>query len=130
MNLEKTVQTITLNKLSTPPTANSREMRAYMQAILEVTGLMAGESFPIELFMGNYRTHLEPKKAFPHPCLLRDGMGRYQLTDKGREFFASRLSETPIIPAQTVDRSDVVQMVRKMVSLDTPDEWEQFSISR
>ena len=48
-----------LNKMVDPPPANSREMRAYMQAILEATGLMAGERFDIARFMRNYRTHTE-----------------------------------------------------------------------
>ena len=42
-----------LNKMITPPPANSRNMRAYMQAILEATGLLAGERFDISRFMRN-----------------------------------------------------------------------------
>jgi len=57
---------ITLNKLVKSPVANSREMRAYMQAILEATGLMAGERFDISQFMRNYRTHLETGRLQKH----------------------------------------------------------------
>jgi hypothetical protein len=42
---------------------------------------MAGESLPMELFMGNYATRLIPKANFPHPTLREDSAGQYSLTE-------------------------------------------------
>lgn len=55
-----------LYKQAIPPTANSPAMRAYMQAILEATGLLAGECFDISRFMNNYRTHLKSGRLLKH----------------------------------------------------------------
>lgn len=100
----------TLNKMTAPPPANSREMRAYMQAILEATGLLAGERFNISLFMRNYRTHLESGR------LLKHSDGTYSLSESGRAYFISRLTDGPVVKGQLVSRSDVVEMLRDITA--------------
>jgi len=120
---------INVNRLINPPAAASRDMRAYMQAMLEVTGLMAGESFPLEVFMGNYRTHLKPKENYPHACLTKDSFGKYSLTAEGVHFFSSRLTEEPVIPTQRVSRPEVVDMIRAIVSSQPESGWEQISFT-
>lgn len=118
----------TLNRLIDLPPANSRSMRAYMQAILEVTGLMAGQEFPMELFMENYRTHLEPKANFPHATMQKTSADLYQLTPEGFQFFSSRLTQTPAITGQQVYRAEVIEMTRAIVSPEVQSGWEAFSI--
>lgn len=102
-----------LNKLIVAPRANSRDMRAYMQAILEVTGLLAGERFDISCFMGNYRTHLESGR------LHRHSDGTYSLSEDGRRYFTSRLTNEPVTKGQLVSRAEVVEMLNK-ITADRP----------
>ena len=108
---------IVLNRLTDPPTANSRDMRAYMQAILEATGLMAGECFDISRFMRNYRTHIEAGR------LLRDEDGNYSLSETGRSYFTSRLTDEPAAKGQLVSRSEVVAMLRNITAPHPPVGW-------
>jgi len=102
-----------LNKMIVPPSANTRTMRAYMQAILEVSGLMAGERFDISLFMSNYRTHLESGRLHKHSD------GKFSLSETGRSYFISRLTGDPVIKGQLVSRAEVVEMVRN-ITADNP----------
>lgn len=118
----------TFNKLSDPPTANSRDMRAYMQAILETTGLMAGQSFPLEYFMSNYRTHLTEKTNFNYPTLQKNSDGTYELTPEGYNFFQSRLTSDPILAGQKVSRSEVVEMSRNILASEPHIGWESFDV--
>lgn len=118
----------TLNRMINAPHANSREMRAYMQAMLEVTGMFAGQEFPLELFMGNFRTHLEPKANYPYPTLHKSGSGMYNLTREGFTYFSSRLTSEPIIPGQKVGRDDVLQMLRNILASEPPDGWILFRV--
>lgn len=112
-----------LNKLITVPAANSRGMRAYMQAILEVTGLLAGESFDISCFMSNYRTHLESGR------LLRHRDGTYTLSEDGRRYFTSRLTDEPVTKGQHVSRAEVVEMINR-ITADIPSSgWAVASYS-
>lgn len=106
-----------LNKMITPPPANSRNMRAYMQAILEATGLMAGERFNISLFMRNYRTHLEHERLLKHPD------GTYLLSESGRQYFISRLTDEPVTKGQLVSRAEVLEMLHKITADDPPTGW-------
>ncbi|WP_155641860.1 hypothetical protein [Burkholderia cepacia] len=106
-----------LYKLAVPPAANSRAMRAYMQAILEATGLLAGERFDISRFMGNYRTHLESGR------LLRHGDGAYSLSEEGRQYFISRLTEEPVVKGQLVSRAEVVEMLNKITADQPAPGW-------
>ena len=118
----------TLNRLIDLPPANSRSMRAYMQAILEVTGLMAGQEFPMKLFMENYRAHLEPKANFPHATMQKTSADLYRLTSEGVQFFSSRLTQAPVITGQQVSRAEVIEMIRAIVSAEAQNGWEAFSI--
>ncbi|MFD4120981.1 hypothetical protein ACFWQD_06685 [Alcaligenes faecalis] len=108
-----------LNRLISVPKSNSREMRAYFQAILEVTGLLAGEKYKISLFMENYRTHLENSR------LLKDSDGFYSLTDVGRLYFNSRLTESPLVKGQNVSRSEVIEMISGIVADEPGNGWER-----
>lgn len=107
----------TLYKLAAPPAANTRAMRAYMQAILEVTGLLAGERFDISRFMGNYRTHLSSGR------LLRHADGEYSLSEEGRRYFIRRLSEEPMVKGQLVSRAEVVEMLGKITANQPAPGW-------
>lgn len=106
-----------LNKQATPPPTNSSAMRAYMQAILEATGLLAGECFDISRFMGNYRTHLKAGR------LLKHSDGTYSLTEEGRQYFTSRLTEEPIVKGQRVSRAEVVEMLSKITANQPAPGW-------
>jgi len=111
-----------LNKMITPPSANSRDMRAYMQAILEVTGLMAGERFDISLFMSNYHTHLQAGR------LERHSDGQYSISNEGRQYFASRLTSDPTVKGQTVSREEVISMLCQITAASAAPGWQQFEI--
>lgn len=108
----------TLNKMMKPPAANTRDMRAYMQAILEATGLMAGERFDISRFMGNYRTHIEAGR------LVKHGGGQYSLSDGGREYFISRLTDEPVVTGQLVSRDEVIRMLRLVTAKQPAEGWQ------
>lgn len=111
-----------LNKMITPPTANSRDMRAYMQAILEVTGLMAGERFDISRFMGNYRTHLESGRLEMHSD------GQYSISDEGRQYFISRLTTDPEVKGQVISREEVISMLRQITAESAAPGWQKFEV--
>lgn len=106
-----------LNKMISPPPANSRVMRAYMQAILEATGLLAGERFDISRFMGNYRTHLENSR------LLKHHDGTFSLSDAGRQYFIGRLTDAPVVKGQLVSRSEVIDMLGKITAACPAAGW-------
>lgn len=106
-----------LNKMITPPSANSRDMRAYMQAILEATGLLAGERFNISRFMRNYRTHLEMGR------LERHSDGSYSLSVAGRQYFVSRLTDEPVVKGQLVSRLEVIEMLHKITADQPAEGW-------
>jgi hypothetical protein len=106
-----------LNKMLSPPPANSRYMRAYMQAILEATGLLAGERFDISRFMRNYRTHIEAGR------LHRHSDGTYSLSETGRQYFISRLTEDPVVKGQLVSRADVLEMLRNITADQPAEGW-------
>ena len=97
-------------------------MRAYVQAILEVTGLMAGERFDISRFMSNYRTHLENGRLQKH------NDGSYSLSSLGREYFISRLNNEPATKGQLVHRSEVVEMIHYITTDAPPAGWTPIAI--
>ena len=119
----------TLNRLCKPPDAITPEMRAYLAAILEVTGMMSGQGFPLSLFMVNFRTHLRPKVRFPHATLEKHTDGLFYVTEEGWRFFSSRLTERPVIAGQTVSRSEVLVMARRILAVRPAGGWESFSVS-
>jgi hypothetical protein len=108
-----------LYKLTTPPSANSRDMRAYMQAILEATGLMAGERFDISKFMSNYKTHLDSERLVKH----KDGT--YSLSESGRQYFIRRLTEDPVVKGQLVSRAEVLEMLHKITASSPTAGWSK-----
>lgn len=104
-----------LNRMIKPPASNTRDMRAYMQAILETTGLMAGERFDISRFMRNYKTHLDSGRLVMH----RDGS--YSLSEEGRQYFISRLTDDPVVKGQVVSREEVLEKLHE-ITADHPSE--------
>jgi hypothetical protein len=88
-----------------------------MQAILEATGLMAGEQFDISRFMRNYRTHLEAGRLQKHSD------GSYSLSESGRQYFISRLTEEPVVKGQLVSRAEVIEMIHKITANRPVDGW-------
>lgn len=94
-------------------------MRAYMQAILEATGLMAGERFNISKFLSNYRTHLDSGR------LLKHEDGTYSLSEAGRRYFISRLTEDPVVRGQLVSRAEVLEMLHKVTAGSPTTGWSK-----
>lgn len=88
-----------------------------MQAMLEVTGLMAGEHFDLSCFMSNFRTHIETGR------LLKHDNGKYSLSDLGRAYFISRLTDAPVAKGQLVSRSEVIEMLRLITSEVAESGW-------
>lgn len=110
---------VSLNRMKVVPAPNSRSMRAYMQAVLEATGLLAGESFDMSVFMRNYQTHLQSGR------LIRHADGRYSLITMGRQYFVSRLTNAPVRKGQLVSRAEVIEMLQG-ITADVPMEgWER-----
>ncbi len=108
---------------------NSTSYRAYMNAALEVTGMMAGQRFPLEEFLGNMTTHLAPKEGIGiGPVLEKLQDGTYILTNEGRAFFAQRLTNQPMQQGRGTTREEVVAMIRRIVATEPPEDWEAFEI--
>jgi len=119
----------TFNKLRTLPASNTRDMRAYMGAILEITGLMSGEGFPLECFMSNFATHLKPKTTFPYPTLRKEDDGTYYLTEEGFQYFQRRLTSDPVTAGQAVSRAEIIEMMRHILSLEPDTDWTSFDVN-
>ena len=108
---------------------NTSSYRAYMNAALEVTGMMAGQRFPLEKFMGNMETHLLPKKSIGiGPVLEKLPDGNYILTSDGREFFTRRLTDQPMQSGRGTTIEEVVEMIRCIVATEPPEGWEAFEV--
>jgi hypothetical protein len=108
---------------------NSSSYRAYMNAALEVTGMMAGQRFPLEEFLGHMATHLTPKEGIGiGPVLEKLQDGNYILTNEGREFFTRRLTDHPMQQGRKTTREEVVEMIRRIVATEPPEDWEAFEI--
>lgn len=87
-------------------------MKAYWQAILEVTGMLAGEAFDVNLFMGNYRTHIDSGRLIP-------SVGGLMLSSEGREYFCQRIAKSQ------VSRQEVVEMIRLITANKPAIEWKR-----
>ena len=108
---------------------NTSMYRAYMHAVLEVTGMMSGQRFPLGLFMGHMDTHLAPKISIGIGAVLEKLENcDYVLTKDGFEFFAKRLTETPMQKGRRVTRAEVIEMIRIIVAPDPLKGWESFSV--
>lgn len=95
-----------------------------MAALLEISGMMSGQAFELTKFLGNLRTHLEPKAGFPHPTLQVEENGLASLTTHGHRFFSSRLTDQPVIKGQRVSRGAVIEKIRDIVSAEPKTGWE------
>ncbi len=85
-----------LFKLETTP--SGRRLWTYMAAILEVTGMIRGEAYPLNKFLSNFKTHLDAQSITRTP----DG---YQLTPRGKDYFNDRYSAGS---PQHIDQAEVV----------------------
>jgi len=102
-----------LFKLETTP--SGKELFAYMAAILEVTGMMKGDEYPIKKFLGNISTHLEAER------IIRSGNG-YKLTAKGVDYFMDRFN---IANSQCVSRGEVDRMIKGITTGVGAGTWKQ-----
>jgi hypothetical protein len=100
-----------LYRLKTTP--SGRKLWTYMAAVLEVTGMDQGNAYPLNKFLGNFRTHLDSQRIVRGP----DG---YRLTPAGQDYFKDRYSAGS---PQHVDRAEVEQMIRGIKTGSGIDEW-------
>jgi hypothetical protein len=100
-----------LYKLATTP--SGRKLWTYMAAILEVTGMDQGRTFPLKKFLGNFKTHLDNGRISPVD-------GGYQLTQRGRDYFRDRYNSNS---SQHIDRAEVEAMIRGITTGVGSDEW-------
>ena len=98
-----------LHKLKTTP--SGRKLWTYMAAILEVTGMDQGEPYPLNKFLGNFKTHLDSQRIIRSP----DG---YRLTPAGQDYFKDNTGSP-----QHVDRAEVEQMIKGIKTGVGVDEW-------
>lgn len=108
----------TLNRLpeSERNKTNSRQMRAFMQALLEVSGLLAGQEFDLQTMLGNFKRHMDSGR------FERGEVGKVRLTDVGREYFSDRLF------LGKVSREEVIEMIRNITSANPPANWEPVQV--
>lgn len=78
-------------------TPNGGRLFAYFAAVLEVTGMTKGATFPLQKFIGNFSTHITAGR------IEKVGIG-YRLTPAGMDYFADRFSAGN---RQRVSRSEV-----------------------
>jgi hypothetical protein len=74
----------TLYKLTRTP--NGRKLWTYMAAILEVTRMDQGATYPLKKFLGNFKTHLDSGRIVAVA-------GGFQLTPAGIDYFHDRYSQ-------------------------------------
>ena len=100
-----------LFKLKTTP--SGKRLWTYMAAILEVTGMIKGEAFPLNAFLGNFKTHLDAQR------IMRSSDG-YKLSQKGLDYFNDRYaSGSP----QHIDRAEVEQYMHGIQTGFGTEEW-------
>ena len=99
-----------LYKLKSTP--SGRKLWTYMAAILEVTGMAQGKVYPLNKFLGNFKTHLDDSR-------IVHVNGGYQLTPTGIDCFSDRYNSGS---RQHIERSDVKIMVHAMTS-GVNDDW-------
>jgi hypothetical protein len=101
-----------LNRLITTP--SGRELWTYTAAILEVTGMMSGQAFPLDRFYGNFSGHLTAGR-------IRQTSDGCVLTKAGYQYFSQRLNGSN---GQRIERPDVLQMIRLIVASQPALGWE------
>lgn len=100
-----------LYKLAVTPAG--RRLWTYMAAILDVTEMSQGKSFPLKRFMVNFQTHLKGGR-------IESGPDGYRLTRIGHDYFQARYqAESP----QRVERAAVEQMIRSIRTGVGEGEW-------
>ncbi len=65
-------------------TPSGKELHAYFAAVLQVTGMDSGGSFPLKKFLGNFSGHLEAGR------IVKAEDGGYRLTPSGKRYFDDR----------------------------------------
>ncbi len=95
---------------------NTRQMRAYMQALLEVSGLLAGEAFELRAMLGNFGTHMDAGRFES----VADG--KVRLTTSGREYFSERLL------SGAVTREEIIEMIRNITAETPPPNWVTLAV--
>lgn len=100
-----------LYKLKATP--SGRRLWTYMAAILEVSGMIRGEVYPLNKFLGNFKTHLDAQRISRTPA-------GYQLTPTGKDYFNDRYNAGS---PQHIDRAEVEQFVRGIKTGAGTDEW-------
>lgn len=98
-------------KLKTTPAG--RKLWTYMAAILEVTDMINGATYPLNKFLGNFKTHLEAQRIERTP-------GGYKLSPKGQDYFSDRYNAGS---PQHIDRAEVEQLIRGIKTGAGTDEW-------
>jgi hypothetical protein len=111
--LALTMPTLRLNRLTTTPDGG-RELWAYTAAILEVTGMMSAQPFPLDQFYDNFSGH----KAAGRIVKAADG---YILSPDGYRYFSGRLTGEN---SQRIDRAAVLELIRLIVAPEPAEGWE------
>lgn len=96
-----------------------------MAALLEISGMMSGQGFALKKFLCNISTHLASKVKFPHATLRQGDHEPIYIAAEGLRFFSSRLTKAPMIAGQHVKRSEIVEMIRRIVSTKAAEGWER-----
>lgn len=105
------MNSIQLFKLKATP--SGRKLWTYMAAILEVTGMISGEAYPLNKFLGNFKTHLDAQRIVRVPT-------GYKLTPKGQDYFTDRYNAGS---PQHIDRAEVEQFIRGIKTGAGTDDW-------
>lgn len=105
------MSSVQLFKLKTTP--SGKRLWTYMAAILEVTGMIRGEAYPLNKFLSNFKTHLEAQRIVRNP----DG---YKLSQKGQDYFNDRYNAGS---PQHIDRAEVEQLIWGIKTGSGADEW-------
>jgi hypothetical protein len=102
---------VELYKLKKTP--SGRGLWTYMAAILHVTEMDKGKSFPLKKFLGNFKTHTDNGR-------IAKVAGGYQLTDIGIDYFNDRFS---IGSRQHIDKAEVDIMIIGITKGMGSEEW-------
>lgn len=93
-------------------TPSGRKLWTYMAAIIEVSGMENGLTFPLKQFLKNFKTHIDNGR------ISRVAEG-YQLTDIGIDYFRDRYNSGS---RQHIDKSEVELMILGITGKGS-DEW-------
>ncbi|MDO6610510.1 hypothetical protein Q4601_11935 [Shewanella sp. 1_MG-2023] len=85
-----------------------------MAAILKVTNMDEGQVYPLNKFLGNFKTHLDNDR-------ISRVEGGYQLSSKGKDYFKDRYSPNS---RQHVEVSEVEIMIKGLTTGVGFGDWE------